>query len=77
MAAQGAMAQIGLKAAKIWGNPSEEPDLQDTLSAFCRASGVVERLKGSVFGLIGWPKHRHEHGCRQHAGVDATLRDRC
>jgi L-fucose isomerase len=53
MAAQGAMAQIGLKSAKMWGNPSEEPELQNTLSAFCRAAGVVERLKGSVFGLIG------------------------
>jgi L-fucose isomerase len=53
MAAQGAMAQIGLKATKIWGNPNEEPELQTRLSAFCRASGVIERLKGSVFGLIG------------------------
>jgi L-fucose isomerase len=53
MAAHGGMAQIGLKSAKIWGNPLEEPKLQETLSAFCRASGVIERLKGSVFGLIG------------------------
>jgi L-fucose/D-arabinose isomerase len=53
MAAHGAMTQIGLKAFKMWGNPSEEPNLQKTLSAFCRASGVAERLKGSVFGLIG------------------------
>lgn len=53
MAAHGAMVQIGLKATKMWGNPLEEPELQSTLSAFCRASGVVERLKGSVFGLIG------------------------
>jgi L-fucose isomerase len=53
MAAHGAMTQIGIRAFKMWGSPSEEPKLQDMLSAFCRASGVVERLKGSVFGLIG------------------------
>ena len=53
MAAHGAMAQIGLRNVRAWGNPLEEPELQDTLSAFCRASGVIERLKGSVFGLIG------------------------
>jgi L-fucose isomerase len=53
MAAHGAMTQIGLRAVKMWGSPSEEPKLQDMLSAFCRASGVIERLKGSVFGLIG------------------------
>jgi L-fucose isomerase len=53
MAAHGAMAQIGLRDAKMWGNPLEESEVQDTLSAFCRASGVIERLKGSVFGLIG------------------------
>jgi L-fucose isomerase len=53
MAAHGAMAQIGLKSVKLWGNPREEPELQELLSAFCRASGVIQRLKGSVFGLIG------------------------
>lgn len=53
MAAHGAMTQIGLKATKLWGSPLDEPQLQEKLSAFCRASGVVERLKGSVFGLIG------------------------
>src|ERR1017187_2309524 len=53
MAAHGAMAQIGLQSVKLWGNPREEPELQESLSAFCRASGVIQRLKGSVFGLIG------------------------
>jgi L-fucose isomerase len=53
LAAHGAMAQIGLKTAKIWGNPSEEPELQKTLAGFCRACGVIERMKGSVYGLIG------------------------
>ena len=53
MAAHGAMTQIGLRAIKMWGNPLEDPQLQSTLSALCRASGVIERLKGSVFGLIG------------------------
>jgi L-fucose/D-arabinose isomerase len=53
MAAHGAMTQIGLRAIKMWGNPLEDPQLQNTLSALCRASGVIERLKGSVFGLIG------------------------
>jgi L-fucose isomerase len=53
LAAHGAMAQIGLKTAKIWGNPGEEAELGKTLSAFCRACGVIERMKGSVYGLIG------------------------
>lgn len=53
MAAHGAMTQIGIKSVKLWGNPLEEPALQENLSAFCRASGVVQRLNGSVFGLIG------------------------
>jgi L-fucose isomerase len=53
MAACGAMEQVGIPATKIWGNPVDNPDVRDSLSAFCRASGVVERLKGSVFGMIG------------------------
>lgn len=53
MAASGAMSQIGLNNRKIWGNPLKESDLQATLSAFCRASGVIERMKGSVYGLFG------------------------
>ncbi|MHC4798449.1 MAG: L-fucose/L-arabinose isomerase family protein, partial [Planctomycetota bacterium] len=53
MAAHGAMQQIGIKSKKIWGDPLQEPDLMSTLSAFCRASGVIERMKGSVYGLIG------------------------
>jgi L-fucose isomerase len=53
MAAHGGMAQIGIKTVKLWGNPLEEPDLLETLSAFCRAASVIERLKGSVFGLFG------------------------
>ena len=31
MAAQGAMAQIGLRSAKLWGNPKDEPELQARL----------------------------------------------
>jgi len=53
MAAHGAMQQVGIKSKKIWGNPLEEPSLLANLSAFCRASGVIERMKGSVYGLIG------------------------
>jgi len=53
MAAHGAMKQVGIKSSKLWGNPLEEPGLLATLSAFCRASGVIERMKGSVYGLIG------------------------
>lgn len=53
MAAGGAMRQAGLPFQKLWGNPLEEPDLLNTLSAFCRASGVIERMKGSVYGLFG------------------------
>jgi L-fucose isomerase len=53
LAAHGAMAQAGLKSRKLWGNPLEEPALQARLSAFCRASGAIARLKGSVYGVIG------------------------
>lgn len=53
MAAHGGMAQIGIPTAKVWGDPLQEPALQNKLAAFCRASGVIERLKGSVFGLFG------------------------
>lgn len=53
LAAHGAMAQIGIKTVKMWGDPSEEPGLQKKLSSFCRACGVIERMKGSVYGLIG------------------------
>jgi L-fucose/D-arabinose isomerase len=53
LAAHGGMAQIGIRSAKLWGDPLQEPELQQRLSAFCRASGVIERLKGSVFGLFG------------------------
>lgn len=53
MAAHGAMKQVNLPSRKIWGNPLEEPRLLSELSAFCRASGVIERMKGSVYGLIG------------------------
>ncbi len=47
------MVQVGLKSRKLWGNPLEEPAQQAHLSAFCRASGAVARLKGSAYGLIG------------------------
>ena len=53
MAAHGAMRQVGIQSSKLWGNPLEEPELLSKLSAFCRASGVIERMKGSVYGLIG------------------------
>ena len=53
MAAHGAMQQIGIASRKLWGNPLQEPELLATLSAFCRASGVIERMKGSVYGLFG------------------------
>lgn len=53
MAAHGAMKQVNIPSRKIWGNPLEEPRLLSELSAFCRASGVIERMKGSVYGLIG------------------------
>jgi L-fucose isomerase len=53
LAAHGALRQAGLPSRKIWGNPLEDASLGATLSAFCRATGAIERLKGSVFGLIG------------------------
>ncbi len=53
MAAHGAMQQIGLESAILWGNPLEDPALGDRLSAFCRASGAIRRMRGSVYGLIG------------------------
>ena len=53
MAASGAMKQVGLKNHKLWGNPLEAADLHATLSAYCRASAVIQRMKGSVYGLFG------------------------
>lgn len=53
MAAHGAMLQANLQAIKLWGSPLEELELQNTLSAFCRAGGVIQRMKGSVYGLFG------------------------
>ena len=53
MAAYGALAQVGHAAVKIWGDPGQDAALAATLSAFCRASGVIERMQGSVYGLIG------------------------
>ena len=53
MAAHGALRQIGLKSKKFWGNPLAEAELMAELSAFCRAAGVIARMKGSVYGLIG------------------------
>jgi L-fucose isomerase len=52
MAAHGAMKQANLRSYKMWGNPLEE-SLLDNLSAYCRACGVIERMKGSVYGLFG------------------------
>jgi L-fucose/D-arabinose isomerase len=53
MAAHGAMQQIGLQSAIFWGDPVREAELGARLSAFCRASGVIRRMQGSVYGLIG------------------------
>ena len=53
MAAHGALRQIGLKSRKFWGNPLEEPEVMAELSAYCRAAGVISRMRGSVYGLIG------------------------
>jgi L-fucose/D-arabinose isomerase len=53
MAAYGAMQQIGLPGSILWGNPLEKPDLWARLSAYCRASGVIQRMRGSVYGWIG------------------------
>jgi L-fucose isomerase len=53
LAAHGSMRQVGLKSRKLWGDPRENPDLQRSLSAFCRASGAIQRMKGSVYGLFG------------------------
>jgi L-fucose isomerase len=44
---------VGIRSFKIWGDPGQEPELLDKLSAFCRASGVIQRMTGSVYGLIG------------------------
>lgn len=53
MAAHGALAQFGHASKKLWGDPSQDAALAASLSAFCRASGVIERMKGSVYGLVG------------------------
>jgi len=53
LAAHGAMAQIGIANWKSWGDPLNDAKAAGRLSAFCRASGARERLKGSVFGVVG------------------------
>ncbi|HBO42749.1 MAG TPA: L-fucose isomerase [Planctomycetaceae bacterium] len=53
LAAHGVLRQVGLKSRKLWGDPRESSELRATLSAFCRAAGAIERMKGSVYGVIG------------------------
>ncbi len=53
LAAHGSLAQIGVANWKMWGDPLNEPKVAAQLSAFCRASAACERLKGSVFGMVG------------------------
>jgi L-fucose isomerase len=53
LAACGAMSQIGIKCHKLWGDPLADSAVSSRLSAFCRASGAIARLKGSVYGVIG------------------------
>ena len=53
LAAAGAMMQIGLPLAKFWGAPEEEPAVAQELRRFCRATAAIQRLKGSVYALIG------------------------
>ena len=53
MASHGALRQIGLWGHMLWGDPTKDARLAAELSAFCRASAVRERLKGSVYGLFG------------------------
>ena len=45
MAAHGAMKQADIRSYKLWGNPLEEGSLLNSLSAYCRACGVIERMK--------------------------------
>jgi L-fucose/D-arabinose isomerase len=53
LAAHGALCQAGLPSRKLWGDPSTSPELMAQLSAWCRAAGTIERMKGSIYGLIG------------------------
>lgn len=53
LAAHGALSQVGLPSRKLWGDPTTDPELMAKLSAYCRAAGAIERMKGSIYGLIG------------------------
>jgi L-fucose isomerase len=53
LAAHGALTQVGLPSRKIWGDPGADRKLGAALSGFCRAAGTIERMKGSIYGLIG------------------------
>jgi L-fucose isomerase len=53
LAAHGSMAQIGIASWKLWGDPLNEAKVAARLAAFCRASGARERLRGSIFGVVG------------------------
>lgn len=53
LAAHGALAQVGLRSRKLWGDPATDPKIQETLSAYCRAAATIERMKGTIYGLIG------------------------
>jgi L-fucose isomerase len=52
LAGAGSLRQVGLKCEKVYGDLSDERIVRKLL-AFSRAATVFNRLKGSVFGLIG------------------------
>jgi L-fucose/D-arabinose isomerase len=53
LAAHGALVQIGLPSRKLWGDPTKDAALMARLSGYCRAVGTIERMKGTIYGLIG------------------------
>lgn len=52
LAAAGSLKQIGMKSEKVWGDLAESK-VQKKILSFLRASSVINRLKGQVYGLIG------------------------
>lgn len=52
LAAAGSLKQVGLKCERVYGDLSDETVMRRLL-AFSRSATAFNRLKGSVFGLIG------------------------
>ncbi len=52
LAASGALEQIGVKHAKVWGDPENEETINKIMK-FIRAATTINRLKGERYGNFG------------------------